>query len=50
MKCEVCKNEFKKGYNFAIYKTKSVCQRCYYKLKNGHIHLVKKIIELKGGK
>jgi len=36
MKCQHCKKDFKKGYKFALYKTKRVCQRCDYKLKKGY--------------
>jgi len=35
MKCKHCKNEFKKGYKFAYYKTKRVCKSCSYKLRKG---------------
>jgi len=36
VKCENCKNEFKKEYKFAIFKTKRVYQRCYYRLNKGY--------------
>jgi len=35
MKCQHCKENFPKGYEFAYYKTKRVCQRCNYRLKKG---------------
>ena len=33
MKCQHCKNEFKKGYKFALFETKRVCKRCFNRLR-----------------
>ena len=33
MKCQDCKNDFPKGYKFALFETKRVCKRCFNRLR-----------------